>query len=55
MRGGIPNPQRTAQMLNTYKPALRRYLTSNHLMDTFAFHTISGEEMVKRFGYPACR
>lgn len=55
MRGGVPNPQRTAQMLNTYKPALRRYLTSNHLMDTFAFHTISGEEMVKRFGYPACR
>lgn len=55
MRGGVPDPHRTAQMLSTYKPALRQYLTSNHFMDTFAFHTISGEEMIKRFGYPACR
>jgi hypothetical protein len=55
MKGGVPNPHRTAQMLSTYKPALRQYLTSNHFMDTFAFHTISGEEMVKRFGYRACR
>lgn len=55
MRGGTPNPRVTAKMLSTYKPALRQYLTSNHLMDTFEFHTISGEEMIKRFGYPACR
>jgi hypothetical protein len=55
MRGGTPNPQRTGQMLSTYKPALRQYLVSNHLVDTFEFHTISAEEMNKRFGYPACR
>jgi hypothetical protein len=24
-------------------------------MDTFAFHPISGRDMVKRFGYPACK
>lgn len=52
---GVINPHRTAQMLSTYKPALRQYLTSNHFVDTFDFHTISGEEMIKRFGYPACR
>jgi hypothetical protein len=55
MKRGVPNALRTAQMLSTYKPALRRYLTSHHFMDTFDFHTISGEEMIKRFGYPACR
>jgi hypothetical protein len=55
MKSGVPNALRTEQMLSTYKPALRRYLTSNHFMDTFDFHTISGEEMIKRFGYSACR
>jgi hypothetical protein len=55
MRGGTPNPRTTAVMLATYKPSLRLYLTSNHLVDTFEFHSISGEEMIKRFGYPACR
>jgi hypothetical protein len=54
-RGGNPNPRVTAQMLSTYKPALRQYLTSNHFMDTFEFHTISGEEMIRRFGYTSCR
>lgn len=55
MRAGTPNPRYTALMLSTYKPALRKYLTSNHYMDTFEFHKISGEELIRRFGYPACR
>jgi hypothetical protein len=54
-RRGVPDPYFTSQMLSTYKPALRQYLTSNHFMDTFDFHTISGEELISRFGYPACR
>jgi hypothetical protein len=54
MRKGTVDPRYTAQMLSTYKPALRKYLTSNHFMDTFDFHRISGEELIKRFGYPAC-
>jgi hypothetical protein len=45
-RRGI-DPYFTGQMLATYKPALRKYLTSNHY--------ISGDEMVRRFGYAACR
>jgi hypothetical protein len=30
-------------------------VTQNHYMDTFAFHTISGRDIIKRFGYPACK
>ncbi|QUS38843.1 hypothetical protein RPMA_08370 [Tardiphaga alba] len=56
--GGNPrrgvDPYYTGQMLNAYKPALRKYLTSNGYMDRFDFHTISGDEMIRRFGYPAC-
>jgi hypothetical protein len=55
MKTGVLNPRSTAIMLSAYKPALRQYLTSNHYMETFAFHTISGEELIKRFRYPACR
>jgi hypothetical protein len=55
MRKGIISPSYTQQMLNTYNAALRDYVTANHFMDTFAFHTISGREIVKRFGCPACR
>jgi hypothetical protein len=32
-------------MLDAYNPALRKYVSDNHFMDTFAFHTISGHEM----------
>ncbi len=53
-RRGI-DPYYTGHMLATYKPALRKYLTSNHYMETFEFHTISGDEMVRRFSYAACR
>ena len=48
-------PGRTHQMLSTYKPALRQYLTANHFMDTLDFHSISGSEIISRFGYRACR
>jgi hypothetical protein len=41
-------------MLAAYKPSLRQYLVSNHHMDTLAFHTISGQELISKFGYKAC-
>ena len=44
----------TQHMLNAYNAALRQYVTANHYMDTFAFHTISGSDIISRFGYPAC-
>jgi hypothetical protein len=52
---GVVSQYYTQQMLNTYNAALRRYVTDNHFMETFAFHPISGSEIIKRFGYPACR
>ena len=58
--GGDPRANRvsaasTQHMLDAYNPALRKYVTDGHFMDTFDFHTISGREIIARFGYPACR
>ena len=44
----------TSHMLNAYKPKLRSYVMANHFMDTLEFHTISGSEMIEKFGYRAC-
>lgn len=55
MQKGIISPSTTQQMLSTYNAALRQYVSDNHFMDTFAFHPISGSQIIKRFGYPACR
>jgi hypothetical protein len=49
------SPGRTQQMLSTYKAALQQYVTANHFMDTLEFHSIAGSEIIRRFGYPACR
>ena len=50
----ISSTKWTNHMLAAYKPALRQYLVSNHYMDTLAFHTISGRELIDKFGYKAC-
>jgi hypothetical protein len=55
MQKGIINPSTTQQMLSTYNAALRQYVTDNHFMETFAFHPIPGIQIIKRFGYRACR
>ena len=54
-RAGRMNAASTQHMLAAYNSALRQYVTENHFMDTFAFHSISGRDIVKRFGYRACR
>ncbi|HWF95845.1 MAG TPA: hypothetical protein VG291_12885, partial [Xanthobacteraceae bacterium] len=58
--GGDPKTNRvsaasTQHMLGAYNAALRQYVTDNHFMDTFDFHTISGHDIIARFGYPACK
>jgi hypothetical protein len=55
MRANRVSAASTQHMLDAYNPALRQYVSANHFMDTFAFHTIPGREMIARFGYPACR
>ena len=42
-------------MLNAYNARLRSYLLTNHYMDTMAFHTISGRDMIEKFGYRQCK
>jgi hypothetical protein len=45
----------TRLMINSYNARLRRHLRENHAMETSAFFTISGRDMISRFGYRACR
>ena len=44
----------TNHMLNAYNNRLRTYLVSNRYMGTLAFHTISGGDMIDKFGYREC-
>lgn len=54
-RQGNPSPVLTQHMLAAYSAPLRDYVTANHFMDTLAFHAISGRDMIRRFGYRACK
>ena len=47
-------PEGTRRMINSYNGKLRSYLTSKRIMESPAFHTISGRDMIGRFGYRAC-
>jgi hypothetical protein len=44
----------TRDMINSYNTRLRAYLRTNKIMESSAFHTISGRDMIKRFGYRQC-
>ncbi len=44
----------TRDMMNSYNSKLRAYLTANRIMESPAFHTISGSDMISRFGYRRC-
>ncbi len=41
-------------MLSAYNGRLRTFVNAKHHMDTLEFHEISGEDMIKKFGYRAC-
>ena len=41
-------------MINSYNGKLRSYLNAKRVMESPAFHTISGRDMIGRFGYTAC-
>jgi hypothetical protein len=47
-------PEGTRRMFDSYNARLRSYLTANRIMESPSFHTISGREMINRFGYRAC-
>jgi hypothetical protein len=48
------SPSLTTHMLAAYNPSLRSYVTANHYMETLAFHSISGRDMIRKFGYREC-
>jgi hypothetical protein len=49
------NAAATNRMMNSYNSKLRAYLIANRAMETPAFHTISGSDMISKFGYKACK
>jgi hypothetical protein len=49
------NATSTNRMMNSYNSKLRAYLVANRAMETPAFHTISGSDMISKFGYKACK
>lgn len=44
----------TRDMMNSYNAKLSAYLVSNGIMERATFHTISGRDMITRFGYRQC-
>jgi hypothetical protein len=44
----------TAHLMSAYNARLRSYLESKQAMATLAFHTISGRDMMQKFGYREC-
>ena len=53
-RGQNVSPSLTSHMLGAYNAGLRNYVTANHYMETLAFHSISGRDMIRKFGYREC-
>lgn len=44
----------TQHMLAAYNNRLRSYLTAGGYMNTVAFHTVSGADIIQKFGYREC-
>ena len=44
----------TNHLMSAYNGKLRAYLVANHVTETLAFHTISGSDMISKFGYREC-
>jgi hypothetical protein len=49
-----PTPQANSRMLSFYNSKLRQYVTQNHFLDSWEFHTISGADIIQKFGYRQC-
>lgn len=48
------NARATSDMMNSYNSALQAYLNERGVMNSPAFHTISGSDIIRKFGYKAC-
>jgi hypothetical protein len=43
-----------SHMQGAYNAQLRSYLAANRAMETFAFFTVSGRDIIEKFGYREC-
>jgi hypothetical protein len=50
----IIRPRLNDHLLSHFNDKLRAYLVSNRILETLDFHTISGVDMIEKFGYPEC-
>jgi hypothetical protein len=53
-RDHAPYPEKNAHMASHYNSSLRAFVLANHYMDSFAFHAISGRDIIRKFGYRQC-
>lgn len=44
----------TSRMFNSYNGKLKAHLTATKATETAKFYSISGRDMITRFGYRAC-
>jgi hypothetical protein len=51
---GVIRPHLTRHLMSHFNARLRAYLVANHAMETLAFTTISGSDMISKFGYREC-
>jgi hypothetical protein len=54
-RHGNIRPASTNRMINSYNAKLRAYVIANHFMETTTFRTISGRDIITKFGYRECK
>jgi hypothetical protein len=52
--GGQASSTSRSHMLSAYNEKLRAYLGAHHAMETEQFFTISGRDMISKFGYRRC-
>ena len=50
----IVRPWLNKHLLSHFNSKLRTYLVSNHYLETLDFHTISGSDIIQKFGYREC-
>ena len=50
----VINAGSTQRMLNAYNPKLRQYVTEKGYLTRLEFSTISGADIIDRFGYREC-
>ena len=55
LRPNLPvDPARNLRMASHYNSKLRSFVLTNHYLDSWEFHSISGQDIIQKFGYRQC-